>query len=204
MDHLISLIAILGYFGYALLFLVIFLESLPPTFFFPGDSLLFTAGFLASQGHFNIVLLSIIFFSASILGYIVSYFIGQKIRHIILEKRKFLWVKPVHIEKTHRFFERYGAKTIVIGRFVPIVRSFAPALAGAADMKYSKFIRFAILGAVLWAVGLTLGGYYLGRLFPNAHVYLTPIIAIIILVSSIPIFIEYISEHKRRKKERLN
>ena len=86
---------------------------------------------------------------------------------------------------------------------MPIVRSFGPALAGAADMKYSKFIHFTIIGGALWAIGLTLGGYYLGRLFPNAHVYLTPVIAVIILVSATPILIEYVSD-RRRKKAKLN
>jgi len=196
MEQLLHYIQVVGYWGYLILFATIFLESFPLTFFFPGDSLLFTTGFLASQGYFNLILLILVYFLASVFGYIASYAFGKYVGHIVLQKDGFWWIKPKHIEKTHQFFEKYGVKAIVIGRFVPVVRSFSPALAGAGGMKYSKFSRYSLLGGGLWTGGLTLGGYYLGRIFPNAHIYLTPIIVAIVLVSLLPIFFDYISKNK--------
>ena len=199
MQYLLHYIQIVGYFGYFILFLIIFLESFPLTFFFPGDSLLFTSGFLASQGYFDLSLLVTTFFAASIFGYVLSYAVGKKVRDTVLEKKKFLWIKPKHIEKTHRFFEKYGMKTIIIGRFVPVVRSFSPALAGAAEMRYDKFLRYALIGGILWSGGLTSAGFYLGRIFPHAHIYLTPIIIAIIIVSILPMVFDYFSKNKENK-----
>ena len=200
MEHLISLITTVGYFGYGVLFLIIFFESFPPTFFLPGDSLLFTTGFLAAAGHFNIALLVGTLFVASILGYIFSYAMGKKLRDFILRSDDRYWFKKKHLEYTENFYAKYGAKTIVIGRFVPIVRSFAPILAGAAEVKYEKFIRYALLGGILWTGGVTLAGYYLGRLIPNTNLYLTPIIIGIIVVSLIPAVLEFIRSRRNKNK----
>jgi membrane-associated protein len=199
-EYLIHLITIVGYFGYAILFLIIFLESFPLTFFLPGDSLLFTTGFLASQGYFNLALLVLVLFLASVSGYIFSYVMGTKLRDFILRSGDRYWFKRKHLEYTEHFYEKYGDKTIIIGRFVPIVRSFAPTLAGAAKMSYKKFAKDAVIGGVFWAAGMTSVGYYLGRSVPDAHLYLTPIILAIIFVSMLPSIYEYIHYRMMRNK----
>ncbi len=200
MDYLIHLIQIAGYWGYAILFLNIFLESFPPTSILPGDSLLFTTGFLASQGYFNLFALFVVLTVASILGYMFTYAVGRKLRKVILKGNDEFWFKKRHIEYTEKFFAKHGAKTLVLGRFIPVIRSFGPTLAGAVEMPYKRFIRFNIIGGVVWAVGLTTIGFFLGKAIPKAHVYLTPIIIVIIFVSFIPVVIEYISERRKTSK----
>ena len=200
MEFLINLITTIGFWGYLVLFLIIFFESFPPTFFLPGDSLLFISGFLASQGHFNIVFLAITLFTASILGYMFSYAMGKKIRTIILNSNDKYWFKKSHLEYTEDFYRRYGTKTVVIGRFIPIVRSFSPTLAGAVNMNYNKFFHLSLLGGALWAGGLTVGSYYLGGTIPHAEKFLTPIVIAIIFVSLIPTIVEFI-RRKFKKKE---
>jgi len=200
MDHLISFITGLGYFGYVILFIIIFFESFPLTFFLPGDSLLFTTGFLASQGYFNLPCLIATLFLASILGYMFSYATGQKIRDFILRSNDKYWFKKKHIDYTQDFYQKYGAKTLVFGRFIPIVRSFAPTLAGAVQMQYRQFIKFVFIGGFLWTVGITLIGFYLGRAIPGVHLYLTPIIIAIIFVSFLPAIIEFIRNRVKKNK----
>lgn len=205
MEHLINLITHLGYFGYALLFLIIFLESFPLTFFLPGDSLLFTTGFLASQGYFNLALLVFVLFLASIFGYMFSYATGHKIREFILKSNDRYWFKKKHIEYTDEFYDKYGAKTLVLGRFVPIVRSFSPALAGAVEMRYKEFMKYVFIGGILWTGGVTSVGFYLGRAIPGAHLYLTPIIVAIVFVSLIPAILEFIrSKYVKKQKQNIS
>jgi membrane-associated protein len=192
MDYLIEFIQYAGYFGYFILFIIIFLESFPPTFFLPGDSLLFISGFFASQGFFNMALLVPTLFFASVLGYMFSYAMGEKLRNFILKSNNKYWFKIKHLEYTEKFYEKYGTKTIVIGRFVPIVRSFSPTLAGAVKMDYKKFIKFVFIGGFLWTGGLTSVGFYLGNIIPNVEKLLTPIVLAIIFVSLIPAFAEHI------------
>ena len=192
MDYLTHLITSFGYLGYLILFVIIFLESFPFTFFLPGDSLLFTTGFLASQGYFNFYILFGIIFVASTVGYILSYYMGEKVRALILNSNDRYWFKKRHIIYTDEFYKKYGVKTLIIGRFIPVVRSFAPTLAGTADMNIKKFINYTILGGLLWISLVTSVGFYLGKRIPNAHLYLTPIVIGIVLVSFIPAIIEYI------------
>ncbi len=196
MDYLIHLVQVAGYFGYGILFIIIFLESFPLTFFLPGDSLLFTTGFLASQGHFNLILLVGVLFVASTLGYMFSYAMGQWFRDFILRSNDRYWFKRKHLDQTQKFFDKYGDKTIIIGRFVPVVRSFAPTLAGSVEMSYKKFIRDTMAGGILWTGGVTSIGFYLGKAVPSAHLYLTPIILGIIFVSLLPGIIEYVRGKK--------
>ena len=191
MEYLVHFIQFAGYFGYAILFLIIFLESFPPTLFLPGDSLLFITGFLASQGYFDMTLLVAVLFSASVIGYIFSYAMGKKLREFILKSNDKYWFKKKHIEYTEEFYGKYGTKAIVLGRFVPIVRSFSPTLAGAVEMDYKKFVKFVLIGGFLWTGGLTSIGFYLGEAIPNAERFLTPIVLIIIFVSLLPTFAEY-------------
>jgi len=199
MEHIINLIKDIGYYGYLILFLIVFFESFPLTFYLPGDSLLFTTGFLASQGYFNVAILIPVLFIASILGYNFSYLMGEKLRNFILKSNDRYWFKKKHLEYTQEFFNKYGHKTIIIGRFVPIVRSFAPTLAGAAQMPFKVFLRDSIFGGFVWTFGVTLVGYYLGRIIPGADKYLTPIIILIICISMSPSVYEYIKHRNNNK-----
>lgn len=190
-----NLIHYIQEFGYLGLFLVVFFESFPMTFFFPGDSLLFTTGFLASQGFFRMDFLLITFFVAAVLGYIFSYFFGQRIIRKFFTNENSKIFNPKYIVYTRNFFEKYGAKTIIIGRFVPIVRSFGPALAGVADVRFEKFFIYSIIGAIFWAVGMTTLGFYLGSIIPQVETYITPIIIGIIFISVLPTIYEYRKRH---------
>ena len=160
--------------------------------------MLFTTGFLASQGYFQVPFLIGTLFLASFFGYLFSYAMGKKLRDFIIQSNDRYWFKKKHIEYTEKFFAKYGAKTIIIGRFVPVVRSFGPTLAGAVQMEYRRFIRYNIVGGILWTCSVTLAGFYLGKIIPGAHLYLTPIIITIIFVSLLPAIIEYVRSRKRK------
>ncbi len=198
---LLSLIQHVGYLG---IFAIIFLESFPMTFFLPGDSLLFTTGFLASQGYLNFWILVVIYFVSGTLGYVLSYLFGQKIIARLFTNPNSKIFNPKYIAYTHEFFERHGAKTVIIGRFVPIVRSFAPSLAGMAGFTFRKFVHYAVVGVAFWALLMTSLGFFLGKLIPNAADYITPIIVGIIIISVIPTVIDYIKEKKRQNTEKQN
>lgn len=173
--------------SYSGVFAIIFAESgLMVGFFFPGDSLLFTAGFLASQGFMNIWVLAIGCFIAAISGNTIGYLIGHKFGKILYEKKDTFFFKKSHLKKAHSFYEKHGGKTIILAQFVPVVRAFAPVAAGIAEMHYRSFILFNVIGALLWAVGVTVAGYYLGQAIPNVDHYLLPIIGIIVLASIAP------------------
>lgn len=198
MVDIVSIVQIGGYLG---LFLIIFAESgLFFGFFLPGDSLLFTAGFLSSQGYFSIVPLTIILFIAAISGDAVGYLFGKKVGPKLFSRPQSFFFHPSHVDKTAKFFDRYGAKTILLARFIPVVRTFAPIMAGVGGMKYGTFVKFNMLGAFLWAVGLTTLGYVFGQNVPNADRYVLPIVAIIIVTSFIPPVWEYLKERKSSKK----
>jgi membrane-associated protein len=199
-EQLINLIEFTGYFGYGILFLIIFLESFPPTLFLPGDSLLFTTGFLASLGYFDMSLLVGVLFVASVLGYIFSYVMGEKLRDFILRSNDKYWFKKKHLEYTEEFYRKHGEQALIIGRFIPIVRSFLPTLAGTADMNYKKFIRDTLIGGFLWTGGITSLGYYLGRIIPHAEKYITPIVILIIFVSLLPTFVGHLISRLKKKR----
>lgn len=184
-------------FGYIGLFAVVFFESFPLTFFFPGDSLLFATGFLASQGIFSLPILILTFFVAGTTGYIFSYFFGQRIIRRFFTDDKSKIFNPKYITYTHQFFEKYGAKTIIIGRFVPVVRSFGPALAGVANLTFKRFLSYTIIGGIFWSSVMTLIGFYLGRILPKADAYLTPIIITIIFISILPTVFEYLKRNHK-------
>lgn len=189
---IITLVETVGYIG---LFLIIFAESgLFFGFFLPGDSLLFTAGLLASQGLFNIYILLTLFAIAAIIGDSVGYWFGKKVGPQIFNKEDSFFFQKKHIERTHNFYEKYGTKTIVLARFVPIVRTFAPILAGVGEMKYKIFLKYNIVGGLLWGVGITFIGYFLGSRVPNIENYLFYIIIAIIVTSFTPILFEFIKK----------
>ena len=184
--------------GYLGLFVIIFAESgLFFGFFLPGDSLLFTAGFLASQGFFDIRALIIIVLIGAIMGDNVGYWFGRKIGPKIFTKEDSFFFRKSYVHKAQEFFEKHGAKTIVLARFVPPVRTFAPIIAGVANMRYETFLAFNVVGGLVWGLGLTSLGYFLGNTIPHIDRYIFPILAFIIIVSLIP---GVVSFWKNRKK----
>ena len=181
---LASLIQAVGYLG---VFTIVFLESgLLIGFFFPGDSLLFTAGFLASQGFFDIKILIAGCFIAAVAGDSIGYYIGAKLGPRLFKKDSSIFFHKKHLERAQKFYDKHGGKTIVLARFIPVIRAFAPVVAGAGKMDYKKFLIFNLAGGVLWAIGVTLAGYYLGSLIPDIDQYLLPIVGLIIIASILP------------------
>lgn len=182
---LISLIKTFGYLG---VFAIVFLESgLMVGFFFPGDSLLFTAGFLASQGYLDIKILIAGCFAFAVAGDSVGYYIGSKIGPKIFTKENSIFFHKKHLERAQRFYDKHGGKTIILARFIPVIRAFAPIVAGVGTMAYKRFLFYNLFGAVLWAIGVTLAGYYLGSLIPDVDKYLLPIVGLIIIASVLPV-----------------
>ncbi|MDF2436370.1 MAG: hypothetical protein K0Q95_746 [Bacteroidota bacterium] len=179
---------------YIILFLVIFIETgLVIMPFLPGDSLLFTAGLFARLGYLNLSYLLILLFIAAVLGDQTNYWVGRKIglRALQIKFRGKNLVKPEYLAKTHLFYEKHGPKTIIMARFVPIVRTFAPFVAGVAEMDYRKFFSFDILGGILWIGSLTLAGYFLGEI-PWIRKNIELVALGIIFISVLPIIIEFI------------
>jgi membrane-associated protein len=177
---------------YVILFLVIFIETgLVIMPFLPGDSLLFTAGLFARLGFLNMAFLVFLLFVAAVLGDNTNYWIGRKIglRVLHLKLRGKNIVKQEYLDKTHVFYEKYGAKTIIMARFVPIVRTFAPFVAGVAEMNYRKFFSFDILGGAIWICSLTFAGYFLGEI-PWIRTNIEKVALGIIFISILPIIIE--------------
>jgi membrane-associated protein len=198
--HLNELILHYGTLTYLILFLIIFSETgLVITPFLPGDSLIFAAGTFAAQGSFNLHLLFLILAVAAILGDTVNYWIGKFFGHKITESKRIRLIKKSHIEKTHRFFEKYGGKTIIIARFVPIVRTFAPFVAGAGSMTYKKFIKYNVIGGILWVGLFTYSGFYFGNIpvVKNNFIF---VIMVIIFLSLLPPIIELIKHRLEKEK----
>lgn len=171
---------------------IIFAESgLLIGFFLPGDSLLFTAGLLASQGYFSLYWLMLIAVVAAILGDSVGYTIGEKVGSRLFQREDARYLKKEYITKTKMFYAKHGNKTIVLARFVPIVRTFAPILAGIGEMPYKTFLTYNIIGGIIWGAGLPVLGYILGQNIPDVDKYILPIVALIIIISLIPPILEW-------------
>jgi membrane-associated protein len=184
MFDIIPLIKTVGYAGIAF---IVFAESgLFVGFFLPGDSLLFTAGFLASQDYLNIWVLIVLSFVCAIAGDNVGYAFGRRVGPKLFTREDSLLFHKKHLQTAEEYYERHGAKTIVIARFMPIVRTFAPIVAGIGNMRYRTFVAYNIVGGALWGIGIPLSGYFLGSTIPNVDRYLLPIIALIILLSVTP------------------
>ncbi len=181
---LVELIRTAGYLG---VFTIVFLESgLMIGFFFPGDSLLFTAGFLASQNVLDIKVLILGCFIAAIFGDSLGYYIGKRFGRRLFQKENSIWFHKDHLNRAQKFYDKHGGKTIILARFVPVVRAFAPVVAGIGVMQYKRFVAFNLVGAVLWAIIIPLLGYYLGSAIPDVDKYLLPIVGLIIVASILP------------------
>lgn len=195
--HLEQLIAAYGVITYAILFVIIFIETgLVFTPFLPGDSLLFAAGALAALGAFDVFWLLILLIAAAILGDTVNYWIGHFFGEKLMANSK-LPIKKEHIDKTKTFFDKHGGKTIILARFVPMVRTFAPFVAGIGKMSYRKFISFNVIGGVVWVMLFLLSGFYFGNL-PQVKHNFSLVIMGIILVSVLPMIVEVVRNKKNR------
>jgi membrane-associated protein len=188
-----ELVDSLSPYGEVALWLIIFAETgLLIGFFLPGDSLLFTAGILAGQGKLDIALVVIGCFVAAVVGDQVGYTIGKRLGPRLFTRESSRLFKHENVERTKEFFEKHGVKTIVIARFVPIVRTFAPTLAGVGEMPRRVFLTYNVIGAALWAVGVTMLGYVLGDVIgDDIDTYLLPLVALIVAISLIPPFLEW-------------
>lgn len=185
--------------GYVGLFAIIFAESgLLIGFFLPGDSLLFTAGFLASQGILSLPILLVTCFTAAVLGDNVGYAFGHRMGKRLFHRDDSILFHKKNVLKAQAFYEKHGAKTIVIARFMPVVRTFAPIVAGIGSMRYKTFVMYNIVGGVLWSIGLNLTGYYLGSLIPDVDRYLLPIVLFIIILSIAPSMIHILKDPDHR------
>lgn len=201
-DHLKQFVDENGSWTYGLLFLIIFLETgVVFTPFLPGDSLLFATGALAAVGALNVWTLFVLLTSAAILGDAANYWIGKYFGRWLLG-RGWRWFNEKHLARTHEFFERYGGKTIVIARFVPIVRTFAPFVAGMGAMSYGKFAAYNVFGAVLWVMVCLGAGYVFGQ-FPFVKKHFELVIVAIILLSIMPAAFEVMRARMRKRAEAL-
>jgi membrane-associated protein len=191
-----------GVWCYLLFFVIIFAETgLVVTPFLPGDSLLFALGTFAAVGSLNVAWVFIILSAAAVLGDNANYAIGKYFGSLILKRQGAWFLKKEHINRTHKFYERYGAKTIVLARFVPIVRTFAPFVAGVGKMGYTRFFAYNVIGGVLWITVFVFGGFFFGNIRIIRENFTFTIFAIII-ISILPAVIEVLKERKRKKQAR--
>lgn len=190
MFNLVPLLETAGYIG---IFAIVFAETgLLAGFFLPGDTLLFTAGLLASRGYFNIAILLVLTSAAAILGDSVGYHIGRKFGPRVFKREESFFFKREYVTKAEIFFQKHGKKTIMLARYLPIVRTFAPVIAGVGRMEYKTFISYNIFGGLLWCSTMTLAGYFLGTSVPNIDKYVLPIVIGIFVISFIPVIVQFV------------
>lgn len=188
-------------FGYPGIFTIIFAETgLMLGFFLPGDSLLITAGIFAAKGLMNIYFLITLLFVAATVGNIVGYFFGQKVGKRLFNREDSLLFHKNHVINAQQFYKKYGGKAIIIARFMPIIRTFAPIVAGIGDMRFGTFVVYTIIGSLLWAVGLTLVGFFVGQLIPDK--YFEPIILVVVALSLLPAFYHGLKTKEQRAQIR--
>lgn len=199
-EHLRIIIADYGSVTYAILFMIIFLETgFVVTPFLPGDSLLFAAGAFAALGSLEVEYLLILLFIAAVLGDTVNYWIGHYIGPKVF-KKDYRFIKREHLYKTQEFYKKHGGKTIILARFVPIVRTFAPFVAGVGIMNYRRFLSYNVIGGFIWIFSFTLAGYFFGNI-PFVQNNFKLVILGIIIVSVLPMVYEYLKSKRNKKKE---
>lgn len=195
-SYLAQFIDQLGALSYGLLFLIVFAETgLVVTPFLPGDSLLFAAGALAGGGFLEVWILLPVLFVAAVAGDTVNYWIGNKFGTRAFRKENARFLKPGYLAQTQAFYAKHGGKTIVLARFVPIVRTFAPFVAGVGSMRYGTFLLYNVVGAFVWVVSLTLAGFFFGSI-PVVKENFEYVVFLIVLLSVVPPFVEYL-KHRR-------
>jgi membrane-associated protein len=188
--------------GYVFLVAVVFTETgLLIGFFLPGDSLLITAGLVAAAGSLDIWLLNALLIVAAITGDSVGYAIGYRTGPRIFSKEESRWFSRRHLLRTKEFYERHGGKTIVLARFIPIIRTFAPVVAGVAQMEYRRFLFYNVFGGIGWVTGLTGAGYLLGQTIPNIDRHIHVVVGVVIVLSVLPIGIEWWKARARARRE---
>jgi membrane-associated protein len=186
-------------FGYLGILITIFLESgVVIGFFLPGDSLLFAAGLLASQNYLSVIGVMIVAIIGAIAGNNVGYYTGKKAGPSLFKRKDSRLFSNKRIAEAHTFFEEKGGRALVLARFIPAVRTFVPIVAGIGKMDYKHFVRFNALGALLWGISMPILGYSLGKTVPNIDTYILPVIAFIIVLSLVPVLMQYL---KRQRQE---
>jgi membrane-associated protein len=201
-DSVATLAAQYGHWIYAILFLVIFAETGLVVFpFLPGDSILFIAGTVVATADLNVHVLVVALSAAAIIGDSVNYAVGHYIGPKVYHRPDSRWFRKKHLERTQAFYDRYGGVTIIIARFVPIIRTFAPFLAGVAEMSYHRFLAYNVIGGVSWITSLTYAGYLFGNI-PWVKHNLTYIVVGIVIVSLIPAIVTYLRERRSRSRKR--
>lgn len=199
-EHMANVIQNYGALTYAILFLIIFCETgLVVTPFLPGDSLLFAAGTFAALGNLNMTFLFLLLTAAAILGDAVNYWIGFVIGPKVFRKEKSIFFKQAYLDKTNAFYEKYGGKTIILARFVPIIRTFAPFVAGIGKMPYHTFFLYNVVGAIVWVGTCTLAGYFFGQI-PIIKENFELAVLGIILISVLPMVFEFFKHFQNKKK----
>ncbi len=187
--------------GYVGLAIIVFTETgLMVGFFLPGDSLLVTAGLFAAKGTFNIFFLNALLMVCAVAGDATGYYIGKRLGPALFRRDDSIFFKKKHLIATHEFYERHGGKTIIIARFVPVIRTFAPVVAGIANMSYRRFAAFNIIGGVGWVFTMTMIGYSLIKMFPNVEKHIHIVIIVVIFLSVLPGIIEYLRVRMRSRR----
>jgi membrane-associated protein len=201
-----TLLGIFGNWAYLALWFVVFAETgLAVGFFLPGDSLLVVAGLFAAANKLNLFLILIAFFLGSLIGDSTGYWTGRTMGKRLFNREDSFIFKPSRVEKAHAFFEKYGPKTVILARFVPIVRTFAPLVIGAAEMKYSTFLTYSLIGSLLWINSMVLAGYFLGGVIENAlgiklENHIEKVVIVVVFLSLLPPMIEFL-KHRFGKKD---
>jgi membrane-associated protein len=201
------MLALLGGYVYLGLWFVIFAETgLAVGFFLPGDSLLVVSGLFAAANKLNVWLVMLAFFLGSVIGDSTGYWTGRVMGKTLFNRESSRIFKPSRVEKAHAFFEKYGVKTVILARFVPIVRTFAPLVVGAAEMPYSRFLPFSVVGGLLWIMSMVLAGYFLGGLIENAlnvklEDHIEKVVIVVVALSLLPPLIEYLRHRYGKRAE---
>jgi len=201
-DYMLALLGGYVYFG---LWFVIFAETgLAAGFFLPGDSMLVVAGLFAAAGKLNVALVMLAFFLGSVIGDSTGYWTGRVMGKTLFNRESSRVFKPSRVAKAHAFFEKYGVKTVILARFIPIVRTFAPLVVGAAQMPYSRYLPFSVIGALLWIPSMVLAGYFLGGVIERAlniklEDHIEKVVIVVVFLSLLPPIIEFL-RHRFGKK----